>query len=75
MKSYEKCLSEGPQTALEKRLIDEYLRQKGHSFLEVQRMPANQRKTLMREACLYASLKLAEIDSRARFRKQIKAPK
>jgi len=29
----------------------------------------------MREACQYASLKLAEVESRAKFRQEINAPK
>ena len=75
MEEYKKHLSEGPQTALEKRLIEEYLRDKGYSRFDISLLPIGKGKALMREACLDASLKLAEIDSRARFRKEIKAPK
>ncbi|MEA3441482.1 MAG: hypothetical protein U9R58_14500 [Chloroflexota bacterium] len=74
MKDYEQHLSEGPQTALEKLLIEAFLQEKGYTREDLNRMPIEEASALMREACMYASLKLAEIESRARFRREIKAP-
>jgi hypothetical protein len=65
-------LSEGPQTALEKRYIKEYLQDKGYQLQDLARLPEEKSKQLMREACAYASLKLAEVESRARFKQKIR---
>jgi hypothetical protein len=70
----ERCASEGPQSALEKNLIKEYLQTKGHSLDSLHRLPLDEAHRLMREACTYASLKLAEVESRARFRDEIHGP-
>lgn len=70
----ERCSSEGPQSALEKSLIQEYLQSKGYSLDSVHRLPPDEARRLMREACAYASLKLAEVESRARFRNEIHGP-
>lgn len=70
----ERCASEGPQSALEKNLIEEYLQEKGHSLESLHRLPKDAAQRLMREACTYASLKLAEVESRARFRDEIHGP-
>jgi hypothetical protein len=69
---FEKCLSEGPQTALEKRYIKEYLQGKGYDLKDLAQLPEENAKQLMREACAYASLKLAEVESRARFKQKIR---
>lgn len=71
----EKCLAEGPQSTLEKNLIVEYLRTKGYEYNDIRTLPEELAKTLMKEACMYASLKLAEVESRAHFREEIRAPK
>lgn len=70
----ERCSSEGPQSALEKNLIQEYLQQKGYSLESLHQLPQDEAHRLMREACTYASLKLAEVESRARFREEIHGP-
>jgi hypothetical protein len=70
----EECLDKGPQSALERSLILEYLRSKGYEYEDVKKLPKESAKALMREACMYASLKLAEVESRAHFRKEIRAP-
>ncbi|UCH60004.1 MAG: hypothetical protein JSV61_00610 [Anaerolineales bacterium] len=67
----ERCAGEGPQSALEKRLIAEYLSMKGYSTEDLVLMPEEQAKDLMQEACSYASLKLAEVESKTKFRKEI----
>jgi hypothetical protein len=71
---FDRCSSEGPQSALEKSLIQEYLQSKGYSLESVHLLPPAEARQLMREACAYASLKLAEVESRARFRNEIHGP-
>jgi len=67
----ERCAGEGPQSALEKKLIAEYLAGKGYQPDDLQDLPPEQAKALMQEACRYASLKLAEVESKTKFRKEI----
>jgi len=70
----ERCASEGPQSALEKRLLEEYLREKGYSLEDLHKLPKDEAQRLMREACTRVSLKLAEVEARARFREEIHGP-
>ena len=63
---------EGPQGQLETMLIDEYLQSQGYaSIKELCHLPEDEVKKLMISACRFASLNLAEIESRARFKKEI----
>jgi hypothetical protein len=73
-KFVDECMSKGPQSALEMRFIKEYLYSKGYRLEELKKMPDEEMKELMSEACKYASLKLAEFESRAQFREEIRAP-
>lgn len=61
----------GPQQALEVRIIEEYLLRKGYHLRELKMLPNLEARRLMAEACAFASLKLAEIESRAKFIKKI----
>lgn len=61
-------------TYLERKLIAEYLFNKGFEMADLQHLPEETARQLMREACSYADLKLAEIESRSRFRKKIQGP-
>jgi hypothetical protein len=65
---------EGPQSSLERKYILEFLESKGVSIEILDQMPENEKEQLMREASRYASLKLAEVESRAKFRHDINAP-
>jgi hypothetical protein len=68
----EKSQYNTPQAPLEMMFIDEYLKSKGyHSLKDMCHLPEAEAKTIMMQACKYASLKLAEIESRAQFRKEI----
>jgi len=67
-------LPKGPQSALERRFIKEYIHKKGYQFEDLKRLPLEESKQLMTEACRYASLKLAEVESKAKFRKEIRGP-
>ena len=66
--------AEDPQSALEKKYIQDYLESQGTNFESLGRLPKDDMQRLMREACKYASLKLAEVESRAKFRHEINAP-
>jgi hypothetical protein len=61
-------------TYLEQKLITEYLSDKGFTRADLEQLPSEQAKQLMSEACSYANLKLAEIESRSKFRKKIQGP-
>ena len=65
---------EGPQSRLEWKYIQEYLRSQGASLEGLGSMPKEEQQRLMSEASQYASLKLAEVESRAKFRHDIHAP-
>ena len=68
----EETIFEGPESALERMLIESYLRDKGIASLkELSKLPKDEAKKLMMEACRYASLKLAEVESTDRFQKDI----
>jgi hypothetical protein len=70
----DECLEKGPQSALERNFIVEYLKGKGHRLETLSSLPEEEAKSLMKEACRYASLKLTEIESRAHFRDSIHLP-
>ncbi len=44
------------------------------NLADLQHLPEEQAKQLIKEACNHADLKLAEIESRSRFRKKIQGP-
>lgn len=70
----DRYLTDGPQSVLERRLIEEYLAEKGYRIADLQAMAPDKAKELMKEASQYASLKLSEVESRAKFRGKIDAP-
>ena len=67
-------LAKGPQSALEKKFIKEYLRDKGYRLEDLRGLPEARAKRLMKGACQYASLKLAEVEARAGFIERIHTP-
>jgi hypothetical protein len=67
-------LANGPQSVLERALIAEYLLAKGYLLSDLKYLPEQEAKDLMKAACLYAGLKLAEIEAKAKFRRKIQAP-
>ena len=70
----DECMSKGPESALEKHLVEDYLKTKSYTLEELHRLPPEVAKPLMKEACSYASLKLAELESKSKFRDDIRAP-
>lgn len=67
-------LPKDPQSALERRFIKEYLHVKGYQLEDLKKLPNKESKQLLIEASRYASLKLAEVESKAKFRKEIREP-
>jgi len=65
---------EAPQTKVAWKYIPEYLRSKGVSLESLGKLPKEEQQRLMSEASQYASLKLAEVESRAKFRHDIHTP-
>ncbi len=57
--------------SLERKYINKFLHDKGYSIDKLLTLPASEARSLMIEACTFASLKLAEIESRAGFAKKI----
>ena len=70
----DRYITGGPQAPLERMYIEEYLKSRGIDLSRLNTLPPEQAKQLMREACIYASNRLAEVESRANFRKDIQAP-
>ena len=68
------CVEEGPQSVMEKILLEEYLHSQGYSLADLNDLPEAQVKELMTQACKYASLKLAQVESTAHFREKIRGP-
>jgi len=61
----------GLQSALEKEFIREYILDKGFLLEDLETMSEEQAKYLMVGACRFASLKLAEMEARAKFRQKM----
>jgi hypothetical protein len=62
-----KPLMEDVHAFLEKTLIEAYLKGKGYMRVELKSLPEAEAKQLMKEASIYASGKLAELEERAHF--------
>jgi len=58
-------------SALEKQLIQSYLLEKGYTPEDLNKMPPHRYRVLLAAASRYASLKLAEIESRSKFLNKI----
>lgn len=58
--------------ALEKQLIQSYLLEKGYQRKDFLKMPLHKSRELLAAASRYASLKLAEIESRSKFLDKIR---
>jgi hypothetical protein len=67
-----KHVDSSPQSALERELITEHLRNKGYRREDLRKLPKEEAKKLMKDACMYASLKLTEIEAKVSFRQKIR---
>jgi hypothetical protein len=56
---------------LEKMLIETYLKGKGYTLEELQNLPEEEAKRLMKEASTYASGKLAEVEVKAHLMQEL----
>jgi hypothetical protein len=56
-----------PEALMERALIDEFLHAHGASLSTLAALPLDKADALLKEASRYASLKLMEVESRARF--------
>jgi hypothetical protein len=70
----EEGIRDGPQSTLEKTLLEEYLESKGYRFKDLCKLTEEEAKALMIEACRYASLKLAHMESTAGIREKLRWP-
>ena len=55
------------ETLMERSLIDEFLQAHGTTLHALHNLPNEQKEALLKEASRYASMKLMEVESRARF--------
>lgn len=69
--SERKQVADRPHTILAWQLIRAYISRRGYRLETIHELPAELQKELMTAANLYASLKLAEIESRSRLRQKI----
>ena len=67
-------VTDGPESVLEHNLITEYLRDRGYELSDLKYLPEIEADILLKEACRYATLRLAEIEARCKFRRKIEAP-
>ena len=56
---------------LEKTLIEAYLKGKGYTLEDLQNLPEEEAKQIMKEASTYASGKLAEVEVKAHFMQEL----
>jgi hypothetical protein len=59
------------EAKLEVALIDDFLRQRGHTRMSLQSLPGDQRSELLKLARMHAAEKLAEIGARAHYVQEI----
>jgi hypothetical protein len=67
--------SAGFKASLERMFFKTYLKNKGLTEESLKGLPANEAKKIHREAAIYASMKMAEEENRARFVDDIHKPK
>ena len=60
-----------PLGQIERSLIDEYIRKQGYDRERLSELPEEKRQQLLRDASLYASSRLSEIESRSHFLDEI----
>jgi hypothetical protein len=65
-------LIEDMHAHLERALIEAYLKGKGYTLKALKELPEAEAKQLMKEASVYASGKLAELEERAHFLQELR---
>ena len=71
-KSFSSAPENEARALLEKGIIDEYLKNKGYDRESLKQLPKDNARQIMTEASIYASGKLAEIETKARYQKNLK---
>lgn len=69
--SAEADLTESPLARLERALIDEFVRKRGYDPLTLADLPEGERVSLLKDASVYASGKLMEVEARSHFLDEI----
>ena len=64
---------EDPHAALERALVAEFLGDLGHTLHSIDALPPDQQRDVLRFATTYATLRLSEIEARARYLTEIDA--
>jgi hypothetical protein len=64
-------IAEDIHAFLEKTLIEAYLKGKGYILEDLQNLPEEEAKQIMKEASTYASGKLAEVELKAHFMQEL----
>jgi hypothetical protein len=70
-KNNSRPITEDMHAGLEKSLIEAYLKGKGYTREDLKKLPEAEAKQLMKEASVYASGKLAELEERAHFLQEL----
>ncbi len=70
-KNNSRPIMEDMHAGLEKSLIETYLKGKGYTLEDLKKLPEPEAKQLMKEASVYASGKLAELEERAHFLQEL----
>jgi hypothetical protein len=60
-------LVDEPLAFLERTYFLQFLRQRGYSLADLKILPPEEARRLRIGACMYAALRLAELEARARF--------
>jgi len=71
IKNNGKPIMEDIHAFLEMTLIEAYLKGKGYTLEDLQKLPEVEAKQLMKEASTYASGKLAEVEVKAHFMQEL----
>jgi hypothetical protein len=61
-----------PHASLERLLVEEFLQTRGHTWRSLSGLERTEADTLLGSATLYATLRLAEIESRAHYLDEVR---
>lgn len=69
-------IADGPtarvaQAYLEHAYFEEYLKGLGYSFKDLETLPAERAKALMRDASLFASMRMSEVEARSHLLEEL----
>lgn len=70
-KNAETSPPQSPLGKLEQGLIEEFVRGRGYDPVRLSELPDHEREKLLKEASVYASARLSEVESRSHFLDEI----